>query len=265
MGPSEVMQHEQPSLPTQNLSKDFLFQLSREIIHFYRLSHSEIVDIEKMAIRSSLRLPNNKCALIETSDVYSLVFTVEDECFLSQHQYNALGRLNQKDIKPIDSLLPCCLLETLREIVSKLSRLSMEGGSHNVRNGWHPKDSRLYGGGDIPFQLKSDSLLHAHVQTTKTYYKHQDSRIKNQESRKLKIQRQRLPQTLIYKIFLQYIKSIKGDWNGYLRKGRKTKPKRQNRTRNGKDCERQSQIEAEKSIKSKSQQKSQLVKVKVNT
>ncbi|GKE23309.1 putative ribonuclease H-like domain-containing protein [Tanacetum coccineum] len=53
-------------------------------------------------------------------------------------------------------------------------------------------------------------------------------------------------------------------WNGYLRKGRKTKPKRQNRTRNGKDCERQSQIKAEESIKSKSQQKSQLVKVKVN-
>ncbi|GJR53702.1 hypothetical protein Tco_1404223 [Tanacetum coccineum] len=39
---------------------------------------------------------------------------------------------------------------------------------------------------------------------------------------------------------------VKG-MNGYLRKGRKTKPKRQNRTRNGKDCERQSQIKAEKS------------------
>ncbi|GKB44792.1 hypothetical protein Tco_0889734 [Tanacetum coccineum] len=36
---------------------------------------------------------------------------------------------------------------------------------------------RLYGGGGIPFQLKSDSLPHAHAQTTKTYYKHQDSRI----------------------------------------------------------------------------------------
>ncbi|GJX60999.1 hypothetical protein Tco_0293899 [Tanacetum coccineum] len=31
-------------------------------------------------------------------------------------------------------------------------------------------------------------------------------------------------------------------WNGYLRKGRKTKPKRQNRTRNGKAGKRQSQI-----------------------
>ncbi|GKD10454.1 hypothetical protein Tco_1190139, partial [Tanacetum coccineum] len=30
-------------------------------------------------------------------------------------------------------------------------------------------------------------------------------------------------------------------WNGYLRKGRKTKPKRQNQTRNGKAGKRQSQ------------------------
>ncbi|GJR20799.1 gag-pol polyprotein [Tanacetum coccineum] len=36
----------------------------------------------------------------------------------------------------------------------------------------------LYGGGCIPFQLKSDSLPHAHAQSTKTYYWHQDSRIK---------------------------------------------------------------------------------------
>ncbi|GKE26801.1 hypothetical protein Tco_1442185, partial [Tanacetum coccineum] len=35
-----------------------------------------------------------------------------------------------------------------------------------------------------------------------------------------------------------------GQWNGYLRKGRKTKPKRQNRTRNGKAWKRQSQDKA---------------------
>nr|GFB51567.1 hypothetical protein [Tanacetum cinerariifolium] len=34
--------------------------------HFYWLSHSEIVDIEKVAVHSSLRVPNNKCALIES-------------------------------------------------------------------------------------------------------------------------------------------------------------------------------------------------------
>ncbi|GJT62245.1 hypothetical protein Tco_1005778 [Tanacetum coccineum] len=46
--------------------------------------------------------------------------------------------------------------------------------------------SWLYGGGGIPFQLKSDSLPHAHAQTTKTYYKHQDSRIKKAQELKTK-------------------------------------------------------------------------------
>ncbi|GJS64643.1 integrase, catalytic region, zinc finger, CCHC-type containing protein [Tanacetum coccineum] len=48
-----------------------------------------------------------------------------------------------------------------------------------------PED-RLYGGGGIPFQLKSDSLPHAQAQTTKTYYKHQDSRIKKAQDSKTK-------------------------------------------------------------------------------
>ncbi|GJZ54665.1 hypothetical protein Tco_0609550 [Tanacetum coccineum] len=37
---------------------------------------------------------------------------------------------------------------------------------------WIHKD----GDGDALFQLKSDSLPHAHAQTTKTYYKHRDLR-----------------------------------------------------------------------------------------
>ncbi|GJZ43861.1 hypothetical protein Tco_0591116 [Tanacetum coccineum] len=41
-------------------------------------------------------------------------------------------------------------------------------------------------GGGIPFQLKSESLPHAHAQTTKTYYKHQDSRIKKAQDLKTK-------------------------------------------------------------------------------
>ncbi|GJS39328.1 hypothetical protein Tco_0564371 [Tanacetum coccineum] len=48
------------------------------------------------------------------------------------------------------------------------------------------KLSEVYGAGGIPFQLKSDSLLHAHAQTTKTYYKHQDSRIKKAQDSKTK-------------------------------------------------------------------------------
>ncbi|GJX28136.1 hypothetical protein Tco_0236215, partial [Tanacetum coccineum] len=45
---------------------------------------------------------------------------------------------------------------------------------------------RLYGGGGIPFQLNSDSLPHDHAQTTKTYYKHQDSSIKKAQVLKTK-------------------------------------------------------------------------------
>ncbi|GJZ87778.1 hypothetical protein Tco_0659388 [Tanacetum coccineum] len=44
----------------------------------------------------------------------------------------------------------------------------------------------LYGGGGILFQLKSDSLPHAHAQTTMTYYKHQDSIIKKAQELKTK-------------------------------------------------------------------------------
>ncbi|GJX15558.1 hypothetical protein Tco_0216390 [Tanacetum coccineum] len=51
---------------------------------------------------------------------------------------------------------------------------------------------------------ESDSLPHAHAQATKTYYKHQDSRIKKAHELKTKTST-----TLIFKIFLKDIKIIK--------------------------------------------------------
>ncbi|GJR11331.1 hypothetical protein Tco_0793983 [Tanacetum coccineum] len=62
------------------------------------------------------------------------------------------------------------------------------------------------GDGDASFQLKSDSLPHAHAQTTKTYYKHQDSRIMKAQELKTKTS----AQTLIYKIFLQRYQVYQG-------------------------------------------------------
>ncbi|GJR83319.1 hypothetical protein Tco_0154104 [Tanacetum coccineum] len=56
------------------------------------------------------------------------------------------------------------------------------------------------------FQLKTDSLPHAHAQTTKTYYKHQDSRIMKAQELKTKTS----AQTLIYKIFLQRYQVYQG-------------------------------------------------------
>ncbi|GJY35208.1 hypothetical protein Tco_0420586, partial [Tanacetum coccineum] len=40
------------------------------------------------------------------------------------------------------------------------------------------------GDGDASFQLKSDSLPHAHAQTTKTFHKHEG--LKNHESSRIK-------------------------------------------------------------------------------
>ncbi|GJT59072.1 hypothetical protein Tco_1002605 [Tanacetum coccineum] len=69
-------------------------------------------------------------------------------------------------------------------------------------------DHRIHkdGDGDALFQLKSDSLPHAHAQTTKTYYKHRDSRIMKAQELKTKTS----VQTLIYKIFLQRYQVYQG-------------------------------------------------------
>ncbi|GJW13597.1 gag-pol polyprotein [Tanacetum coccineum] len=69
-------------------------------------------------------------------------------------------------------------------------------------------DLRIHkdGDGDASFQLESNSLPHAHAQTTKTYYKHQDSRIMKAQELKTKTS----AQTLIYKIFLQRYQVYQG-------------------------------------------------------
>ncbi|GKC67807.1 hypothetical protein Tco_1100405, partial [Tanacetum coccineum] len=85
-----------------------------------------------------------------------------------------------------------------------LSWKPYQGDSFNLPDHRTHKD----GGGDASFQLKSDSLPHAHAQTTKTFHKHQDLRIMKDQELKTKTS----AQTLIYKILLhQDIKSIKGD------------------------------------------------------
>ncbi|GJX44729.1 gag-pol polyprotein [Tanacetum coccineum] len=69
-------------------------------------------------------------------------------------------------------------------------------------------DHRIHkdGDGDASFQLKSNSLPHAHAQTTKTFYKHQDSRIMKAQELKTKTS----AQTLIYKIFPQRYQVYQG-------------------------------------------------------
>ncbi|GJX75105.1 hypothetical protein Tco_0313700 [Tanacetum coccineum] len=83
-----------------------------------------------------------------------------------------------------------------------LSWKPCQGDSLNLPNHRIHKD----GDGDASFQLKSDSLPHAHAQSTKTFYKHQDSRIMKAQELKTKTS----AQTLIYKIFLQRYQVYQG-------------------------------------------------------
>ncbi|GJQ88866.1 hypothetical protein Tco_0000005 [Tanacetum coccineum] len=58
---------------------------------------------------------------------------------------------------------------------------------------------------NYPITAESDSLPHAHAQTTKTYYTHQDSRIKKAKDQS----KTKTFTTMIFKIFLKDIKIIK--------------------------------------------------------
>ncbi|GJX99608.1 hypothetical protein Tco_0356627 [Tanacetum coccineum] len=72
---------------------------------------------------------------------------------------------------PKESL--CQQESSLKNLSYALSWKPCQGDSLNLPDHRIHKD----GDGDASFQLKSDSLPHAHAQTTKTFYKHQDSRI----------------------------------------------------------------------------------------
>ncbi|GJV11085.1 hypothetical protein Tco_1352626 [Tanacetum coccineum] len=97
------------------------------------------------------------------------------------------------------------LLKPLKQALGRSYTLSWkpcQGDSLNLPDHRIHKD----GDGDASFQLKSDSLPHAHAQTTKTFYKHQDSRIMKAQELKTKTS----AQTLIYKIFLQRYQVYQG-------------------------------------------------------
>ncbi|GJY26064.1 DNA-directed DNA polymerase [Tanacetum coccineum] len=69
------------TLPSHSRSlKGFLFHFSWRSTHFYRLSHSELDDIEKVALCSSLRLLKTKCArLIKILRVLRIILEVLPE------------------------------------------------------------------------------------------------------------------------------------------------------------------------------------------
>ncbi|GJV19693.1 hypothetical protein Tco_1368713 [Tanacetum coccineum] len=104
----------------------------------------------------------------QTLDVSACTFNLSAELGIHDHiNEPSSSKLVPKVVPPADK--------------TATSRQELELLFHH-----HIRMLRLYGGGGIPFQLKSDSLPHAHAQTTKTYYKHQDSRINKAQELKTK-------------------------------------------------------------------------------
>ncbi|GJV19121.1 putative reverse transcriptase domain-containing protein [Tanacetum coccineum] len=125
----------------------------------------------------------------------------------SDHNRSELG-IHDHNNEPSNSKLvpkvvpPADKTDTSRQESYALSWKPCQGDSLNLPDHRIHKD----GDGDASFQLESDSLPHAHAQTTKTYYKHQDSRIMKAQELKTKTS----AQTLIYKIFLQRYQVYQG-------------------------------------------------------
>ncbi|GJW63618.1 hypothetical protein Tco_0115502 [Tanacetum coccineum] len=87
--------------------------------------------------------------------------------------------LRQKPEHPSDTYVLTMKMEILLE---PASNKLLVGDSLNLPDHRIHKD----GDGDASFQPESDSLPHAHAQTTKTFYKHQNSRIVKSQELKIK-------------------------------------------------------------------------------
>ncbi|GJQ92676.1 hypothetical protein Tco_0003815 [Tanacetum coccineum] len=130
----------------------------------------QIPDIAKESCMVSFRQLHSRLKLLSNNDLKG----TRTECGFKRAFATLFGQDVETSTGTILQLGP----ERQRRVyVSVRLSLALEEKSSNMM---------LYGGGGISFQLKSDSLLHAHAQTTKTYYKHQDSRIKKAQELKTK-------------------------------------------------------------------------------
>ncbi|GJY00082.1 hypothetical protein Tco_0357100 [Tanacetum coccineum] len=145
----------------------------------------------------------------------SAEFRSDEQAMTSDHNSSELVNQDHNSKQSSSKLVPNVVppadktatsqqeLELLFSLISyALSWKPCQGDSLNLPDHRIHKD----GDGDASFQLKSDSLPHAHAQTTKTFYKHQDSRIMKAQELKTKTS----AQTLIYKIFLQRYQVYQG-------------------------------------------------------
>ncbi|GJU74450.1 retrovirus-related pol polyprotein from transposon TNT 1-94 [Tanacetum coccineum] len=117
-------------------------------------------------------------------------FQVENgiiELYFVRTEYQLADMFTKALPKMFFSILVNALnIRVILKVFTVKMEIMLEPTSNKLLDSYKDRD------GDASFQLKLDSLPHAHAQTTKTYYKHQDSRIKKSSS----ISRQRLRKRL---------------------------------------------------------------------
>ncbi|GKA25442.1 hypothetical protein Tco_0711551 [Tanacetum coccineum] len=107
------------TLPSHSRSlKGFLLHFSQRSIHFYRLSHSELDDIEKVVVCSSLRLLNTKSALLMGFN--SLV-----------HSFHALSTLRRSGLRTASAAVKPCQGDSLEfYLITGILTVAATGQNH---------------------------------------------------------------------------------------------------------------------------------------
>ncbi|GJR69151.1 hypothetical protein Tco_0015216 [Tanacetum coccineum] len=131
-------------------SMGFLFHFSRRSIHFYRLSHSELDDIEKMAVRSSLLLPKTNNAQIESRAMRSSINLVR-----TLFQYTCVSHTVKTRI----------ILRVLRIILVILPE--------------HPSDTKDYI--KMEMQMPRSNIQHSFCNSDKYYHDPEECKLKKRK------------------------------------------------------------------------------------
>ncbi|GJV22210.1 retrovirus-related pol polyprotein from transposon TNT 1-94 [Tanacetum coccineum] len=152
-------------------------RLAFELTAFSDADHAGCVDTRKCTFGETQFLGDKLVSWMSKKQDCTAMSSAEVEydalsasCAQSNHkQYHAT---------PCSTPVPSTsILEDPMLWLETLSRYFLESPDHRIH-----KD----GDGDASFQLKSDSLPHAHAHSTKTFYKHQDSRIMKAQELKTK-------------------------------------------------------------------------------
>ncbi|GJT54149.1 hypothetical protein Tco_0989203 [Tanacetum coccineum] len=138
---------------------------------------------------STVKRPIHKNTTFKNSNIDQRVNTVSDKKFNIARPKAVVNAVKGNNVNAVKASA-CWVWKPKTKVLDHMEDMLLLEGipkeGKSQENVPLKLDSYKDGDGDTSFQLKSDSLPHAHAQTTKTYYKHQDSRIKKAQDLKTK-------------------------------------------------------------------------------